>query len=48
VARFFDVNRDAEALVVAVDRAALVEFVYREPDVDLLDGIQPDGSLGSW
>jgi hypothetical protein len=27
VARFFDVNRDAEAVVGAVDRAALVEFV---------------------
>ncbi|MBV9335720.1 MAG: nitronate monooxygenase [Solirubrobacterales bacterium] len=48
VAPFFDLNRDAEALNVAIERAALVEFFYGHPDVDLVNRIHAGGSLASW
>ena len=33
---------------MAIDRAALVEFFYREPDRDLVNRIHAGGSLASW
>ncbi len=48
VAPFFDCNRDVEALNVAIERAALVEFFYGDPDVDLVDRIHTGGCLAAW
>ena len=48
VTPFFDLKRDAEALEVAIERAALVEFFYGHPDTDLVDRLHTGGSLASW
>ena len=48
VAPFFDLSRDADALDVAIERAALVEFFYGDPDEDLINRIHTGGSLASW
>jgi nitronate monooxygenase len=48
VAPFFDLNRDGAALEVAIERGALVEFFYGDPDNALVDRIHAGGSLASW
>ena len=48
VAPFFDPKRDAQALDIAIERAALVEFFYGAPDINLVERIHEGGSLASW
>jgi NAD(P)H-dependent flavin oxidoreductase YrpB (nitropropane dioxygenase family) len=48
VAPFFDLTRDAPTLEVAIERGALVEFFYGNPDRDLVNRIHAGGSLASW
>jgi nitronate monooxygenase len=48
VAPFFDLNRDGAVLEVAIERGALVEFFYGDPDNALVDRIHAGGSLASW
>ncbi len=48
VTPFFELNRDREALDVAIERAALVEFFYGDPDADLINRIHEGGSAASW
>ena len=48
VAPFFDPGRDGPALEVAIERAAVVEFFYGNPDSQLVERIHSGGSLASW
>ncbi len=48
IAPFFDLDRDAAALDVAIERAAIVEFFYGDPNIDLVNRIHEGGSLASW
>ncbi len=48
LAPFFDLDRDAAALEVAIERGALVEFFYGDPDRDLVNRIHAGRSLASW
>lgn len=48
VTPFFDLDRDAGALEVAIERASLVEFFYGDPDAELVARIHAGGRLVSW
>jgi NAD(P)H-dependent flavin oxidoreductase YrpB (nitropropane dioxygenase family) len=48
VVPFFDLARDAAALEVAIERAALVEFFYGAPDSELVGRVHRGGGLASW
>jgi nitronate monooxygenase len=48
IAPFFDLDRDAAALDVAIERATIVEFFYGHPNSNLIDRIHRGGSLASW
>lgn len=45
---FFDRDRQMEALALAADRCAVVEFFYGEPDPGLVAAIKAGGALAAW
>lgn len=45
---FFDIARDSDVLAVAIERGAIVEFFYGDPDANLIDRIHEGRGLAAW